>query len=746
MRVQLVVAREALQRRLVEELRGEGATLVDEGEAFDALVIDETHPEARDRVEQVRAARSHPFIVLLGTLDRVRDPWNGVSAVVLDPPRPGELGARIAMLMSRGGAGNSRREALLAAAVEVAGDIIEIATPDTLYEYVNPAFTQVMGFELEEVVGKTPAQVIRSDMHDAAYFKKIDETLKAGKRWDGLLISRARDDRMVYLECIIAPMRNAYGEITHHMAVKRDITARIQAETELRRKQEELEQARDAALEASRAKSQFLANMSHELRTPLNAIIGYSEMLMEDAEDDGDQGIVDDLGKIHKSGQHLRSLIDDVLDISKIEAGAMKLHIEAFDLETAINGVVATIEPLCLEQGNRLRVQFGDDLGFMRADVTKVRQTLMNLLGNAAKFTEDGEIELRVSKTTEGGEPFYAFEIRDSGIGIDAEQLRRLFRPFVQADGSTSRKYGGTGLGLAISLRFCEMMGGRIDVTSEMGKGSVFRVLLPRMVQPPPSSSQEIPAVRPRPERAERLVLVIDDDPSIRELLTRKLAKQGFRVEVANDGAHGLVRARELQPAAIVLDVMMPELDGWAVLTELKGDPATVDIPVVLLTILKRSELGFALGAVDYLIKPVQTDRLVTVLHRHCRTDSAEVLIVDDDANNRELMRRTMESAGYVVFEAPDGERGIAAMLAQPPDLVVLDLMMPVLDGFSVLERMRSEPSLCEVPVVVVTAKDLSSDDRAMLRGARAVFEREVYGPRELADAVAERVCELVVD
>ena len=737
-RVCIILSDEKLRRVVTQELRDDAVLIAPDMESADMLVVEEAHPKARAVVQQWSGSGQGGRVLLIGSLDTLRAPWDGVDEVLLMPPRPGEIAGRVAALSVT----SRRHEALFTAAIESAGDIIEIATPNAEYEYVNPAFERVLGYALHEVVGRTPGDIIRSDVHDPAYFKKIDETLSSGKSWSGVIVSKARDGRLVYLEGTIAPMRNAAGEVTHHMAVKRDITARIQAETELRRKREELEQARDAALEASRAKSQFLANMSHELRTPLNAIIGYSEMLMEDAEELEDQGVADDLSKIHKAGEHLLSLINDVLDISKIEAGAMKLHLEAFDLRTAVGSVVATVEPLCLERRNKLRVHYGDDLGHMRADLTKVRQTLMNLLGNAAKFTEEGEVTLRISKAIRGSEPLYEFEIRDTGIGIEPEQLKRLFRPFVQADASTSRRYGGTGLGLAISQRFCQMMGGRIDVTSEVGKGSVFTVLLPRMVESP-TPTRETPMIRPRRERPGRLVLVVDDDEAVREVLTRRLDKQGFRVETAKDGAQGLARARELKPAAIVLDVMMPELDGWAVLTELKGNAATADIPVVLLTMLRKSEVGFALGAVDYLVKPVQTERLVSILHRYCRNDSAQVLIIDDDPNNRELMRRVLEGAGHVVREAAGGKAGIDAMDANVPDLVILDLMMPGVDGFAVLDRMREHNILASTPVVIVTAKDLSAEDHEMLRGAHAVFERGAFDRQELLEAVAQRVAEL---
>ena len=675
-------------------LSDSGGELVDAPEDAEVLVVDRSHPHIADAVRKLGRRRVVP----------------------------------------------TRMEALMSAAMEAAGDIIEISTPQAHYEYVNPAYERVLGWSLEEAIGKTPGQLIRSDMHDDAYFKKIDETLKAGKAWSGLLISKARDGRLVYLEGTVAAMKDEDGTITHHMAVKRDITARIKAEAELRRKQEELEQARDAALEASRAKSQFLANMSHELRTPLNAIIGYSEMLLEDADDDQTSA---DLTRIRKAGQHLLTLIDDVLDISKIEAGAMKLHVETFDVRTAVKSAVATIEPLMVERGNTLKVEFADDVDDMQADLSKVRQALLNLLSNAAKFTEKGSVTLRVTASTEGDEPFVRFEIRDTGIGIEAEHLGRLFRPFVQADASTARKYGGTGLGLAISQRFCEMMGGRIDAESTIGQGSVFTINLPRVVDWPEPEPDDQPAP-PLVQHRGRQVLVVDDDPTVRDLLTRKLGKHGFQVDSAVDGAEGLARARELKPDAIVLDVMMPELDGWAVLSELKRDPSTADIPVVLVTMLEQSEVGFALGAVDYLVKPVETSRLVKVLHRHCQTGAAEVLVVDDDEPSREFMRRALQSAGHIVSEATDGKAAIEAMEASPPDLLVLDLMMPVLDGFAVVQHMRDNPTLRAIPIVIVTAKTLTPEDRGMLRGARAIFERSAYDRSKLLDAVAERIEELL--
>jgi PAS domain S-box-containing protein len=741
MAVLLLSDDDELREFVTVELRAQGIAASSNSPAPKAIIVDHDMPQARDRIAAL--GQDRPPVLLLTTTERIASVPANVDAVALKPLRPGEVAARLRILWRRAPVSTTARERLLAHAVEYAGDIIEITSPTAHYEYVNSAFIRVLGHKLEDVVGRTPAQVIRSDKHEPEYWQRIGQLLDSGKVWHGLIISRAKDGRDVYLEGSIAPIKDVDGRITHHVAVKRDITARIESEKVLRRKSEELEQARDAAIAASRSKSQFLANMSHELRTPLNAIIGYSEMLAEDASEAGNEPLHEDLLKIQRAGEHLLLLINDVLDISKIEAGAMKLHLESFELKTALGGVIATIEPLARERKNELKVEIDDDVGVMRADLTKVRQTLLNLLSNACKFTEQGSVTLRVATREIGGQPQFVFEIIDTGIGISREQRLRLFRPFVQADTSTTRKYGGTGLGLAISQRFCQMMGGHIDVASELGKGSTFTVTLPQSVIDP-DDPVPVRVAKRRSVGAGATVLVVDDDPTIRDLVGRALTKHGFSVDVARNGREGLERARELLPAAIVLDVMMPELDGWGVLTELKADSTTAEIPVVILTILEQSEVGFALGAVDYLVKPVQTDRLAAVLQRYCRASTARVLIIDDDRDSRDLMRRYLEAAGHSVSEAANGAEGIEALEALRPDLVVLDLMMPILDGFGVLAHVRKREELRSLPIVVVTAKTLTDEDREMLAGAQAVFDRTRLDRQTLLDSVVEQVSELV--
>ena len=476
--------------------------------------------------------------------------------------------------------------------------------------------------------------------------------------------------------------------------------------------------------------------MSHELRTPLNAIIGYSEMLEEEAGDQGHQSYVPDLQKIRAAGRHLLALINDVLDLSKIEAGKMELHLETFELGPAIETVASTVAPLIEKNGNTLKLELAPGLGAMRGDLTRVRQILFNLLSNASKFTERGTITLRARGEGAGLE----FEVADTGIGMTEAQLGRLFQAFAQAEAATASKYGGTGLGLAISRMFCEMMGGEITVASAPGAGTTFTVRLPREVRektdPAPAPTAVVAA--PATEGAGT-VLVIDDDPAARQLLARMLQKEGFRVLTAEGGEQGLQLARTGQPDVITLDVLMPGLDGWGVLAALKGDPLLAAIPVVMVTITDDRRLGFSLGAVDYLGKPIDRAQLGTIVARYRRAPSAgsapQVLVVEDDSDTRTMLRRTLEKEGWTVREAANGRDGLDQVSAQVPALILLDLMMPEMDGFDFLDGLRSRPAPAP-PVVVITAKELTEQDRQRLNGGvRAVVQKR---PQDFDGLVAE--------
>jgi GAF domain-containing protein/DNA-binding response OmpR family regulator len=474
--------------------------------------------------------------------------------------------------------------------------------------------------------------------------------------------------------------------------------------------------------EASQHKSQFLASMSHELRTPLNAIIGVTEMLREDAE--ALKQDVEPLDRVLGAGRHLLALINDILDLSKIEAGRMELHLEPFPLLPLIGDVAKTIEPMATKNGNRIAVDCPPNLGTMHADQTKFRQTLLNLASNANKFTEKGTVTIAARPLPNDGQNWITIAVTDTGIGMTPEQMGKLFREFSQASSTTASKYGGTGLGLAISRHFCRMMGGDITVESKPGEGSTFTVRLPRIVKGDvtPGTKAQVEAgaepVRPVFEEAEEpLILVVDDDATVRELVERHLERAGFAVVTARGGQEGLRLVRELRPAAVTLDIMMPDLDGWTVLAAIKGDPALASIPVVLMSIVEEKNRGYALGAADYLVKPVDRTKLIGTLTSICGPAAGSVLLVDDDDLVRRGVRQALEPIGWKVAEAENGQIAIESLAAARPDVIILDLMMPKMDGFEFLNELRAQPDWQDIPVVVITAKDLTDEDRNRLNG-----------------------------
>ena len=499
---------------------------------------------------------------------------------------------------------------------------------------------------------------------------------------------------------------------------------------------------------ASLAKSQFLSNMSHELRTPLNAIIGYSEMLEEEAQDTGGQEMLGDLGKIRSAGKHLLSLINSVLDLSKIEAGKMELFLEIVSIPLLIKEVVDVVQPLMAQNGNQFTMELSPDVGHIRADQTKLRQSLFNLLSNAAKFTEQGQVSLTVHREQSATTNELVFIVKDTGVGLTVDQQARLFQAFTQADASTSRRFGGTGLGLALSRRFAQLMGGEIEVQSVLGQGSSFTLRLPAGQTTLPASARpsSSPSLLPHTEGTQTprdVVLVIDDDPIIADLLTRALEKYKFQVVAAHSGEEGIRLARKLSPLAITLDVMMPGMDGWTVLSKLKHDAELSHIPVIMLTIVDAENRGYLLGAAEYLHKPIDRNRLLPVLLRYRSHSAGLALVVDDDPAARELVRRTLESDGWKVVEADNGRTALERVASQIPSVILLDLMMPEMDGFEFVEQLRTRPEGRSIPIIAITAKDLNADERAQLSGqVTDILQKGSYDRDQLLEEVSALVAQ----
>ncbi len=583
---------------------------------------------------------------------------------------------------------------------------VAIVQLDTDYNVAscNPAFEQLFGYDEDEARGRNLDELITdpATLGEAAQYSRdaVDRAVKGiGRR-------RRKDGSFVEVEILGVPVIADESRVAL-MGMYHDIS--------------ELSEARRDAEGANRAKSQFLANMSHELRTPLNAIIGYSEMLQEEAQDAGLDSFIADLGKINTAGKHLLALINDVLDLSKIEAGKMDLVLETFDVAEMLEEVRTTIGPMVAKNANTLTLTRDSELGLMHADLVKVRQMLLNLLSNACKFTENGRISIAVRRSDGARGPMLEFAVRDSGIGMTPEQMGRLFEAFSQAESSTARRYGGTGLGLALTRRFAEMMGGEVTVESQPGIGSTFTMRLPLRVETARRVTTSLRAIdipELQGDGSAGTVLIIDDDADARRLLRTVLANDGFRVLEATDGVVGLEMARADRPDAITLDILMPGMDGWEVLQRIREDDSLADVPVIMLSVLHEQQMALALGATEYVTKPIDRAQLRRILRQH-RADPADgvVLVVEDDIAVRQTFRRGLEREGWTVVEAENGRVALERLQEVTPALIVLDLMMPVMDGGEFVSELRQVEAWRNIPVVVVTAKDLTREERERLNG-----------------------------
>jgi CheY-like chemotaxis protein/two-component sensor histidine kinase len=449
----------------------------------------------------------------------------------------------------------------------------------------------------------------------------------------------------------------------------------------------------------------------------MNAIIGYAEILKEDAEDEENEEIVPDLDKIITAGKHLLQLINDVLDISKIESGHMELYLEDFDIADMIDDAASTVTALVEKNNNTLAISLEEDLGSMHADLTKVRQMVFNLVSNAAKFTSDGKVGIEGSTMEKDGEPFVRLAVTDTGIGIPEDKLDHIFEEFSQADSSTTRNYGGTGLGLALVRKFAQMMGGDVLVESVPGEGSSFILEIPaRVIEKEEGATTTSPAEGNKKSDDAIMVscgkvLVIDDDSTARQLLRRNLEEQGYEVITAEGGEQGIALAKSEKPAAITCDIQMPNVDGWEVLRRLKDDLDTNSIPVIMVSMVDDGKKGIALGAVEHLRKPVNREQLQSVISRYVKT-AGKVMLVEDDTATQEVISKALGTMGIEALIANNGQEALDLLNEQWPDLILLDLMMPIMDGFEFLENFKKLDNAKKIPVIVVTARDLTAKER----------------------------------
>jgi signal transduction histidine kinase/DNA-binding response OmpR family regulator len=579
------------------------------------------------------------------------------------------------------------------------------------------------------------APVQTPDLKDAAPSPVLDILLRAGYR-AVLIVPLLGPEGLIGMLLV---RRKAPGEFPQHTV---DLLQTFAAQsvlaiqnanlfTEVEEKSRQLEMA-------SQHKSQFVASMSHELRTPLNAIIGLTEMMVSNAPRFGTEKAAEPLRRVHRAGTHLLGLINQVLDLSKIEAGKLELSPETVNLAPLLEDVVGTARQLAEQNKNRLVVESPENLGTLTVDPMRLRQILLNLLSNACKFTKQGEVKLRVKRVVDGRN-WIEIAVADTGIGMTPEQQAKLFEEFTQADSSTARQYGGTGLGLAITRKLARMMGGDVTVTSEPGKGSVFTVRLPGSAD---SQSRSLTGSDGHRSATADRVLVIDDDATARELIADHLKAEGFAVVTAAGGVEGLKLAKELRPAAITLDVMMPDLDGWSVLAALRQDPELAEIPVIMITIVDEHRRGIALGAAGYLTKPIDRERLHRLVSRfRAPVPPTRVLLVEDDAVQREGMRGWLEGPQWTVREAANGREALKRIQESKPDVILLDLMMPEMDGFAVVAALQKEAAWRDIPVIVITARALDAQDRARLNsGVQSVLIKETFRPADLVERIRRLV------
>jgi PAS domain S-box-containing protein len=588
--------------------------------------------------------------------------------------------------------------------LEAAPISVVIVTDDGQYLYRNPAHNAMYGYK----PGQLPLRSSEMWADPAERTRLLDIFHRTGVLTNTEVQHHTADGRTFW--GLMTWQRIEYGDRPALAGWMYDITDRKEAEAAI-------EDARALAEQANQTKSEFLANMSHELRTPLNAIIGYAQILQEDAEDTGQDAMLPDLKKIESAGKHLLGLINDILDLSKIEAGRMEIYLEPVSVPALLEEVRTLTAPLASANGNKVELAVEPGIGSIQTDVTKLKQSLLNLVSNACKFTKEGRVGLDVRLKDGAAGRDIVFEVADSGIGMTPEQQAKLFQAFSQADSSTTRKFGGTGLGLAITKRLCNLLGGDVEVTSEPDKGSRFIITLPlREADAWNAVAGPAPEVS-GPDQAATLLL-IDDDPQVHDLLGQMLGREGYRVEHATSGPDALTMVQKVRPAGILLDVMMPQVDGWTVLSALKRDPNLADIPVIIVSMLDERPLGLSLGAAEFLTKPIDRSRLIETVAKHAGPAKGVVLVVDGDSGQAGQIAQAVIETGRSAEAVADGRAALDWLGKHArPALMVLDLDAALADGFSLLDAIRRDESLRGVRQILLADRALTPAELGYLSG-----------------------------
>lgn len=592
------------------------------------------------------------------------------------------------------------------------------------YVRVNNACELVTGYSRDELIGKSDFDLFPEEQ--ASWFIARDRNaMEKGELVDipaEKIQTRHLGERILYTQKI--PLFGADGRPEYLLGLSEDVTERLLHQDQIELTNQQLEIRNREVVRANRLKSQFLASMSHELRTPLNAILGFSELLLGQTAGPLEEKQKRWIDFIQKGGRHLLQLINDILDLSKIEAGRVELNVESFLVEVAVPEVLSNVRPLLMEKKVSFTSRIEPEL-FVLADRIRFKQILYNLLSNAVKFTPmEGEVAIEASRSGDQ----VRFALIDNGIGIDPLHQHIIFEEFRQVESPDGTVKEGTGLGLAITRRLVEQQGGKISVESELGKGAKFIFTLPVGQH---SAVAEMPgaAIAPAPLKSKQpVVLVVDDEAQDRELLANYLSPEGYRIVTAASGEEAITKARDLRPDVITLDILMPTGSGWEMLHRLRNTPETAKTPVVVVSIVDQKQLGFSLGAAEYLVKPVSKEILLEALSRHIISDgktSFTCLIIDDDQETLHLVSEVLHSVGCAPIAIDNGKSALEFLKEHKVDVILLDLLMPEMDGFEVLRRLKESPELQNLPIVIVTAKEITQAERELLeRQSRGLIQK----------------------